>query len=49
MESGAVDVTVGGETVTLEPGEVLRVDAAETRQIRNRDAPSRLVLVGAPR
>ncbi len=49
VESGGVDVTVDGETVPLEAGEALRVDAAESRQIVNRDAQSRLVLVGAPR
>lgn len=38
VESGGVDVTVDGETVPLEAGEALRVDAAESRQIVNRDA-----------
>ncbi|MFB6135341.1 MAG: cupin domain-containing protein [Halobacteriaceae archaeon] len=49
VEDGAVDVDFGDRTVTLEEGEALRVDPEEERQLRNRDAYSRLVLVGAPR
>ncbi|MGB9965783.1 cupin domain-containing protein [Halobacterium hubeiense] len=46
---GGVDVELGGETVSLDEREAVRVDAGETRQIRNRDHYSELVLVGAPR
>lgn len=49
VESGAVDVNVNGESVSLAEGEVIKLDAEDTRQVRNRDEPSRLVLVGAPR
>lgn len=49
VESGAVDVDVNGESVSLAEGEAIKLDAEDTRQVRNRDEPSRLVLVGAPR
>ncbi|WP_336037345.1 cupin domain-containing protein [Halobacterium yunchengense] len=45
---GGVDVVLGTETVSLDEGEALRVDATETRQITNRDHYSELVLAGAP-
>lgn len=48
VESGSVDVTVNGDTVTLNEGEVIRIDPEDTRQIQNRNEPSRLILVGAP-
>jgi mannose-6-phosphate isomerase-like protein (cupin superfamily) len=44
---GAATITVEGEDVELEGGEALRVPAEATRQIRNGDAESTLVLVGA--
>lgn len=44
-----VDLTDVDETVTLEADEAIRLDAEETRQIRNRyDERAKLVLVGAP-
>ena len=46
---GGVDVDFGGATVSLEERDAIRIDPAETRQIRNRDHYSELVLVGAPR
>lgn len=49
VEDGAVDVVVNGESVSLSEGEVIKLDAEDTRQVRNRDRASRLVLVGAPR
>jgi hypothetical protein len=33
----------------LEPGDAIRIDPAETRQIHNGDAASRLILAGANR
>jgi mannose-6-phosphate isomerase-like protein (cupin superfamily) len=46
---GGVDVDFGGATVSLDEREAIRIDPEETRQIRNRDHYSELVLVGAPR
>lgn len=46
---GGVDVDFGVETVALEEGEAIRIDADEQRQVRNRDHYSKLVLAGAPR
>jgi quercetin dioxygenase-like cupin family protein len=46
---GAVDVDVDGDSVSLTEGEVIKLDPEDTRQVRNRDRASRLVLVGAPR
>lgn len=46
---GVVDVEVGGETVTLESEEAIRIDSGEPRQIHNRgNVPTKLVLAGAP-
>lgn len=47
--TGGVDIDFGDQTVPLEEREVIRIDAEEERQIRNRDHYSELVLVGAPR
>lgn len=49
VEDGAVDVNVNGNSVSLAEGEVIKLDPEDTRQVRNRDRASRLVLVGAPR
>lgn len=49
VEHGSVEVNVNGETESLTEGEVLKLDAEDTRQITNGDEASRLVLVGAPR
>ncbi|MCD2199532.1 cupin domain-containing protein [Halobacterium sp. KA-4] len=46
---GGVDVEFGDATVSLDEREAIRIDPEETRQIRNRDNYSELVLVGAPR
>lgn len=45
---GAATVAVDGEPVELGPGDALRVAPASTRQLRNGDVESRLVIVGAP-
>lgn len=44
--TGEATVTIDGETVTLEPGDAVRIDPAETRQLRA-ETESRLVLAGA--
>lgn len=46
---GGVDVDFGSTTVSLDEREAIRIDPEESRQIRNRDHYSELVLVGAPR
>lgn len=46
---GSATVTVGGDDVTLEPGEAIRIDPETTRQIRLPETGGRLVLVGADR
>jgi quercetin dioxygenase-like cupin family protein len=48
LVDGAATVTVDGEVVSMEAGDVLRIDPNATRQIENGDAESRFVLVGAP-
>lgn len=49
VEDGAVDVDVNGDSVSLAEGEVIKLDPDDTRQVKNKDEASRLVLVGAPR
>jgi mannose-6-phosphate isomerase-like protein (cupin superfamily) len=49
LVEGAASVAVDGQTVDLEPGDAIRVDPEETRQIHNGDTRSRLVLAGANR
>lgn len=44
--SGEARVTVDGEPVALEPGDAVRLDPAETRQI-SVEEESRLILAGA--
>ena len=44
---GSASVTVDDRTVELDPGDAVRVDPEETRQIHNGDSRSRLVLAGA--
>ncbi|MXR22200.1 cupin domain-containing protein [Halobacterium bonnevillei] len=46
---GGVDVDFGDATVSLDEREAIRIDPEESRQIKNRDNYSELVLVGAPR
>lgn len=45
--SGDASVTVDGETVDLEPGDAVRLDPEETRQIHDVTEESRFVLAGA--
>lgn len=45
---GGVTVDVEGEAVELSPGEALRVSPEATRQVRNGDHESVLVVAGAP-
>ncbi|WP_136717738.1 cupin domain-containing protein [Halorientalis salina] len=46
---GEIDVDFADETVTLDEGDAVRIDAGETRQIHNRgEEQARLVLAGAP-
>ncbi|WP_226006562.1 cupin domain-containing protein [Natrinema salinisoli] len=47
---GSIEVDLsGGETVSLEADELIRLDPDETRQIHNRgDERAKLVLIGAP-
>lgn len=48
VTKGKADVDLTGETITLEAGEALRLDASETRRIHNRTGErAELVLVGA--
>lgn len=48
LMKGAATVTVDGEDVELNPGDAVRISPDATRQIRNGDAESTLVLAGAP-
>jgi quercetin dioxygenase-like cupin family protein len=48
LVDGEATVTVEGEPVAMEPGDALRVDPEASRQIRNGEAESRFVVVGAP-
>lgn len=48
LVDGEATVEVEGEEVELSAGDALRIAPEETRQIRNGDAESRFVLVGAP-
>ncbi|WP_436930349.1 cupin domain-containing protein [Halosimplex halobium] len=48
LVEGAATVTVAGDEVPMEPGDALRIDPDERRQIENGDAESTFVLVGAP-
>jgi len=44
---GDASVTIDGETVDLEPGDAVRIDPDETRQVHNGDTASRFVFAGA--
>ena len=48
LVEGGVTMVVDGETVEMAPGDALRVDPEHTRQIRNGDEGSLLVIAGAP-
>ncbi|MFB6253911.1 MAG: cupin domain-containing protein [Halobacteriaceae archaeon] len=48
VEKGSVTIQVEGEAVELESGEAIRLDPETTRQIKNHDTESKLILVGAP-
>jgi len=48
LVEGGLTVTVDGEAVELGPGDALRVDPEATRLLRNGEAESTLVIVGAP-
>jgi quercetin dioxygenase-like cupin family protein len=48
LVEGEATVTVDGEDVEMTDGDALRLAPEEERQIRNGDAESRFVLVGAP-
>lgn len=48
LVDGAATVTIDGEDVDMEPGDAVRVSPDATRQIRNGDEESTLVLAGAP-
>ena len=46
---GSVEVDLAEETVSLDAGDAIRLDAGERRQIHNRgDERAKLVLAGAP-
>lgn len=45
---GGATVVVDGEPVEMEPGDALRVSPDATRQVRNGEAESLLVVAGAP-
>ncbi|MCF2207041.1 cupin domain-containing protein [Halobacterium salinarum] len=49
VADGGVDVVFDDETVSLDAGDAIRVDATDDRQLHNGDHHSELVLVGAPR
>lgn len=44
---GAATVEIGGRSEQLEPGDAVRIDPDETREIRVGDTESRMLLVGA--
>lgn len=48
LVEGEVTMTVDGEAIEMQPGDALRVDPEHTRQIRNGDQESLLVIAGAP-
>lgn len=45
---GGADVVIDDETVTMHPGDAIRIPPTSTRQIRNGDEESAFVLVSAP-
>ena len=48
LVEGAATVAVDDDEVELKPGDAVRISPDATRQIRNGDAESTLVLAGAP-
>ena len=48
LVSGAATVVVDGDEVELGPGDALRVAPEATRQVRNGDEESLIVVAGAP-
>ncbi|UVE49824.1 cupin domain-containing protein [Haloferax larsenii] len=48
LVSGSATMVVEGETVELEPGDAIRVSPEATRQLRNGDEESMLIIAGAP-
>lgn len=48
LVEGSARVSVEGNEVGLAPGDALRVDPDATRQLRNGDGESQIVIVGAP-
>lgn len=48
LVDGAATIEVEGESVPLEAGDAIRIAPSATRQIRNGEAESTLVLAGAP-
>ncbi|MFB6104011.1 MAG: cupin domain-containing protein [Halobacteriaceae archaeon] len=49
LVEGDASVEIEGRTVDLDPGDAVRIDPEDTRQLRVGDTASRLVLVGADR
>lgn len=48
LVEGSASVVVDGERVPMTAGDAIRVDPHATRQVRNGDAESLFVVVGAP-
>lgn len=48
LVEGSASVVVDGERVPMTAGDAIRVDPDATRQVRNGDAESLFVVVGAP-
>jgi len=48
LMEGEATVTVDNDAVHMEPGDAIRIPPDATRQIRNGDVESTLVLAGAP-
>ncbi|MFC6786787.1 cupin domain-containing protein [Halobaculum halobium] len=48
LMDGEATVTVDNEDIHMEPGDAIRIPPESTRQIRNGDDESTLVLAGAP-
>ncbi|MFW5948842.1 MAG: cupin domain-containing protein [Halolamina sp.] len=45
---GAAELTVDGETVSLDPGDAVRVDPGDTRTLTFHEDDSRMIVAGAP-
>ena len=48
LVSGSATLVVEGESVPLEPGDAIRISPTDTRQLRNGDTESFLLVAGAP-